>query len=78
MKNIFKIYFVSTDKPKIKLFILIFLIFVVTAFETIGIGMLIPLLTIFVRDLGEIKESLKLISDFPVIYNYLFLLNKKI
>lgn len=77
MKNIFKIYFVSTDKPKIKLFILIFLIFVVTAFETIGIGMLIPLLTIFVRDLGEIKESLKLISDFPVIYNYLFLLNKK-
>lgn len=77
MKNIFKIYFESTDKPKIKLFILIFLIFVVTAFETIGIGMLIPLLSIFVRDLGEIKESLKLISDFPVIYNYLFLLNKK-
>jgi ABC-type multidrug transport system fused ATPase/permease subunit len=77
MKNIFKIYFASTDKPKIKLFILIFLIFVVTVFEAIGIGMLIPLLTIFVRDLGEIKESLKLISDFPVIYDYLFLLNKK-
>jgi len=77
MKNIFKIYFASTDKPKIKLFILIFLIFVATVFEAIGIGMLIPLLTIFVRDLGEIKESLKLISDFPVIYDYLFLLNKK-
>ena len=77
MRSILKIYFATISEPKIKLFILIFLILACTIFETIGVGMLIPLLSVFVSDLGEIKESLKLISGFPVIYNYLILLNKK-
>jgi ATP-binding cassette, subfamily B, bacterial PglK len=75
--KIYKIYSFIEKNPKIKLLILFFLIFLVTFLEVFGIGMLIPLLSVLTRNLEEIRDKLTVLSNFPVIYNYLIALDKK-
>ncbi len=77
MHKIYKIYSSIEKNPKIKLLFLTVLIIMVTILETIGIGFLLPLLSIFVNDLGTIQDKLVIFSDFPRIYNYLVSLEKK-
>jgi len=77
MFKIYKIYSIVEKNPKIQLLILSFWIILVTILETFGIGMLIPLLSIFMNSLEEIRDKLTLLSNFPIIYNYFIALDKK-
>lgn len=77
MFKIYKIYSIVEKNPKIQLLILSFWIILVTILEAFGIGMLIPLLSIFMNSVEEIRDKLTLLSNFPIIYNYFIALDKK-
>ena len=66
--DILKIYLICNNNKVKKLIILILLILLGTFIETVGIGLLIPLLSLFVSELGEIQLKIsEIFLNFPLI-----------
>ena len=75
--DILKIYLICNNNKVKKLILLILLILLGTFIETVGIGLLIPLLSLFVSELGEIQLKIsEIFLNFPLILEYLISLNK--
>ena len=75
--DILKIYLICTNNKIKKLILLILLILLGTFIETVGIGLLIPLLSLFVSELGEIQLKIsEIFLNYPLILEYLISLNK--
>ena len=75
--DILKIYLQIYQNKTGKLFLFFSLILFGTFLETLGIGLLIPLLSIIVNDMLIIVSQINSIfNDFPIIKNYLLSLSK--
>ena len=70
--DILKIYLQCYQNKTGKLFLFFSLILFGTFLETLGIGLLIPLLSIMVNDMSIIVSQINSIfNDFTIIKNYL-------